>query len=177
MAQQQQLMRGQLDNETALNYILAAGNGRNLKRTFTFVDRAMNQRFTFKITEQPDNKVMRFVKLLNGPDNVRDYKYFAYLKLVNGSFTYHYGGAKAKVNRVTPSVQMFETVISFLRAKAEKRFIPEDKKAMFEALENNIEIWHEGKCGRCGRKLTVPSSVHNGYGPECIQMAGNHYHF
>lgn len=29
---------------------------------------------------------------------------------------------------------------------------------------------HEGKCGRCGRKLTVPRSVETGIGPECEKM-------
>ena len=30
--------------------------------------------------------------------------------------------------------------------------------------------WHEGRCGRCGRKLTVPESIEAGYGPECINL-------
>lgn len=29
------------------------------------------------------------------------------------------------------------------------------------------EIWHEGTCGRCGRKLTHPESIASGLGPEC----------
>ena len=35
-------------------------------------------------------------------------------------------------------------------------------------LPTSLEIWHEGTCGRCGRKLTVPESVSCGFGPECI---------
>jgi hypothetical protein len=30
-----------------------------------------------------------------------------------------------------------------------------------------VEFWHEGKCCRCGRKLTVPASIASGIGPEC----------
>jgi hypothetical protein len=30
------------------------------------------------------------------------------------------------------------------------------------------EIWHEGRCGRCGRKLTVPDSIAIGIGPDCL---------
>ncbi len=26
---------------------------------------------------------------------------------------------------------------------------------------------YEGRCSRCGRKLTVPASIHHGLGPEC----------
>lgn len=29
------------------------------------------------------------------------------------------------------------------------------------------EIMHEGKCCRCGRKLTHPESIETGLGPEC----------
>jgi hypothetical protein len=35
------------------------------------------------------------------------------------------------------------------------------------AIPEQLEIWHEGRCGRCGRKLTVPESVAAGFGPEC----------
>lgn len=43
-------------------------------------------------------------------------------------------------------------------------------KQIFEGegdLPPGLEVWHEGKCGRCGRKLTVPESVERGLGPEC----------
>jgi hypothetical protein len=30
-----------------------------------------------------------------------------------------------------------------------------------------LVVRHEGKCGRCGRTLTVPSSIDAGIGPEC----------
>jgi hypothetical protein len=32
---------------------------------------------------------------------------------------------------------------------------------------NSAEILHEGKCCRCGRKLTHPESIETGLGPEC----------
>src|ERR1019366_4832357 len=37
-------------------------------------------------------------------------------------------------------------------------------------LPANLEVWHEGKCGRCGRKLTVPESIERGIGPECERL-------
>lgn len=33
-----------------------------------------------------------------------------------------------------------------------------------------IEVWHEGKCGRCGKVLTDPTSISSGYGPNCIKL-------
>lgn len=44
-------------------------------------------------------------------------------------------------------------------------------KAMQFALAHpeapGLQIFHEGRCGRCGRVLTVPESVETGFGPEC----------
>ncbi len=31
----------------------------------------------------------------------------------------------------------------------------------------SVRVLHEGRCGRCGRKLTVPASIDTGLGPEC----------
>lgn len=31
----------------------------------------------------------------------------------------------------------------------------------------DLEVWHEGKCGRCARKLSDPASIARGLGPEC----------
>jgi hypothetical protein len=35
-----------------------------------------------------------------------------------------------------------------------------------------FEVWHEGKCGKCGRALT-PSSILTGIGPECSKSYQN----
>jgi hypothetical protein len=35
-------------------------------------------------------------------------------------------------------------------------------------MPDALEIWHEGRCGRCARRLTVPESIAQGFGPECI---------
>lgn len=34
-------------------------------------------------------------------------------------------------------------------------------------LPPQVEFWHEGKCGRCGRALTDPESIKLGIGPKC----------
>lgn len=36
------------------------------------------------------------------------------------------------------------------------------------------EAWamRSGRCARCGRKLTVPASLHRGLGPECVKHEG-----
>ena len=37
-------------------------------------------------------------------------------------------------------------------------------------LPDFIEIYHDGRCGKCGRQLTVPASIETGFGPECVKM-------
>jgi hypothetical protein len=33
-----------------------------------------------------------------------------------------------------------------------------------------LEVWHDGRCGRCHRQLTDPVSIETGFGPECIKI-------
>jgi hypothetical protein len=35
---------------------------------------------------------------------------------------------------------------------------------------HDMEIWHQGECGRCGRLLTHPVSIATGFGPECTKV-------
>ena len=44
-------------------------------------------------------------------------------------------------------------------------FLP---KLLSATLPECIQVWHNGNCGRCGRDLTVPVSIHRGIGPECL---------
>lgn len=36
----------------------------------------------------------------------------------------------------------------------------------------SIEIWHEGTCCRCGKRLTVPASIELGMGADCAKEKG-----
>jgi hypothetical protein len=45
--------------------------------------------------------------------------------------------------------------------------------ALFNAeFPKNIEVYHYGKCGRCGRVITAPLSIKIGIGPECYKVLG-----
>ena len=44
-----------------------------------------------------------------------------------------------------------------------------DKINEGKPLPNFIKVYHANQCGRCGRMLTVPSSVKSGFGPVCIK--------
>jgi len=39
-------------------------------------------------------------------------------------------------------------------------------------LPGAIEVWHEGSCCRCARRLTVPASIEMGLGPDCAADTG-----
>lgn len=137
------------------------------KATFTIKNTVSKNRFTYRIKRMktPDmydakdqRNAWRFVQLMTGPNNELSYSYFANIKILNGidytgphSFEYQFG-KKAKVLKEAQGVKVFEWVLS---------------KLISGTLPANVEIWHEGTCCKCGRKLTDPDSIERGLGPEC----------
>ena len=49
------------------------------------------------------------------------------------------------------------------------------KNLTSDRISNNIELSHNGKCGKCGRKLTHPNSLKLGIGPECQKKKQTRY--
>src|SRR6516225_9069598 len=151
--------RAKLAADKSLAFIMA-GNS-----TVTIVSKKTGQRFTFRIqaphkegnegtnAARDVNSQMRFVQVLTGQDNENSYRYLGYIK----RGVYFHGGAKAKIGEDAPSAKAFAWAFKRLSQGG-------DMSAM--------EIWHEGRCGRCAHKLTVPESVASGYGPECIGKVG-----
>ena len=139
---------GRLSDPQAIRTFMLAGNA-----TLTLVSRATEARFTYKITVPDDAKEghapLYFVALLNGPDNETSFQYLGIIR--NGAFSH---GRKSKVMADAPSVRAFTWFMQRLYAGQ---------------LPASLEVWHEGRCGRCARKLTVPSSIASGFGPECVK--------
>jgi hypothetical protein len=127
-----------------------AGNAR-----LTLVSKRTGTRFTYRVRQKDPTKP-HFVSLLNGPDNTSDYLYMgtifdgAHFKLT----------AKSAYNDDAPSVKAFKWVWRHLVAATD------------DTMPTDLEVWHEGRCGRCGRVLTVPESIERGIGPECAGMMG-----
>jgi len=124
--------------------------------TVTLVSTKTGTRFTYKIRANDEGDVF-FVSLLSGPDNESDY---SYLGRIDASARFWAGRRSPKPGDVgadAPSSQAF--------AWAWDRLC---RGVMSEALE----VWHEGRCARCNRKLTVPSSIASGWGPECAGKVG-----
>lgn len=40
------------------------------------------------------------------------------------------------------------------------------------AISAVVQFWHAGYCARCGRQLTDPVQIHNGYGLHCMKVMG-----
>lgn len=157
-------MEGQLnDAHSALRFILA-GNA-----TFTIRSKQTGTRFTYKIREaeeQPGKPAVWFVNLLNGPDNEGDFCYMGILKmqrarsledLLNADITFNFT-RKSSVKPEALSAKSFVWLWNVLYGQ--------------QRMPSTVEIWHEGRCGRCGRKLTVPESIDTGFGPECASRLG-----
>jgi hypothetical protein len=120
--------------------------------TFTVTSRKTGTRFTFKV-RQLSETAPHFVSLMNGPDNESSYCFLG--SIFNGDKYFH--GKKSRVTPDAPSAKAF----AWLWAH---RNDPD--------LTEKVEIHHEGRCCRCGRKLTVPESIESGIGPECAGKAG-----
>lgn len=130
-------------NMDTLKFILA-GNA-----TFTLLNTKTGNRFTYKVT-QPKENTLHFVKVLTGNDNENDFTFIG--TIFNGKdFRY---SKKSSLSFSAQSVQAF--IFCFNRI-------------LNNSLPSKVQVYHEGRCGKCGRKLTVPESVESGFGPECAK--------
>jgi hypothetical protein len=133
------MIEHKLNNSDALKFIFA-GNS-----TFTFRNSKTENRFTFKLQQKKGSNVF-FVSVLTSPDC------YTYIGTVLVGNFWH--GKKSKISKDAQSVRVFDYVLNKLKSNT---------------LPDFLEVWHEGSCGKCGRKLTVPSSILSGLGPECFK--------
>jgi hypothetical protein len=128
------------------------------KAYLTLVSLKTQTRFTYevKLTPPPEagkkpSPVTHFVALLTEPDNEFGYKYIGHIFSDGG----YWHGNKSKIHQGAPGAVAFKWFY--------EKVIVEGKTP--EAI--GLAVWHEGRCGKCGRKLTVPESIARGIGPEC----------
>jgi hypothetical protein len=174
-------MQGLLSTWQAVEDFIFAGNA-----TFTLMSKKTGVRFTYKVRAKKEDlarleqeedlrlhaaehgnilefrpamtesEVTYFVGLLRGPDNLQDYSYMGVLR--KNPTRYFWTAASGKVGRQAPA---YKALVWFVDAMKCGRAV----------LGSSLEVWHAGKCGRCGRKLTVPESIAAGLGPECSRRA------
>jgi hypothetical protein len=115
--------------------------------TFTATSVKTGTRFTFRV-RQPSPESPHFVSLLNGSDNEGSYCFMG--TIFNGQDFRM--GRKSRITAEAPSAKAFTWIWAHRNDPS---------------LSEKVTIHHEGKCCRCGRKLTVPGSIESGLGPEC----------
>lgn len=123
----------------ALQFLLAG------KAVVTLRSRKTGVHFTYRIRRRDE---VFFVSLLAGSDNVNDYQFIG--TLFDRCRFRH--SPKSRIGEGAPAVKAFKWMIEHLNR---------------QVLPCTLEIWHEGRCGRCGRRLTVPESIATGIGPDC----------
>jgi hypothetical protein len=121
------------------------------KSIFTVQNEKTGNRFTFRVKQSggPDGKQVWFVGVLNGPDNHSNYAYIGTIFGNGQKLDFRH----TKKSTVKPDAQSFKVFEWMLKNNLE--------------LPGFVKIHHEGFCGRCGRRLTVPESIELGLGPEC----------
>jgi len=121
--------------------------------TVTFKSTKTGTHFTYKIRRAKDGNV-HFVSVLSGPDNTSDFRYIGCI-FPEGSK----GGVfrHTKKSTVSPDANSFKAFAwswhNILHGNG--------------SVPDTIEVYHEGRCGKCGRKLTTPESIKCGLGPVC----------
>jgi len=124
-------------------YILA-GNS-----TFTVHNPKTGNRFTFKITKARNRTGCWWVKVLYGQDNESDFMYIG--TIIKARYIHN-----SRCSCVSPDAMSNKCFQWFW-------------KHVDDYAEHGVELVKSTNCARCGRKLTVPISVHSGFGPECIK--------
>jgi len=142
------LLTGRLATPELATVFVFGGNA-----TLTLRSTKTGARFTYRVRKSDDGKV-HFVSVLTGPENDTD---FLYLGTFFQDRSYRHG-RKSKVAENAPSAKAF----SFFAGQLDRL-----------CFHPSLEVWHEGRCCRCNRKLTVPESVERGIGPECATKMGN----
>jgi hypothetical protein len=128
---------------------LLAGNA-----VATFQSRKTGKRFTYRVRLAPvhdgdTREPLFFVSVLDGPNNDSDY---AYLGCVYTPSQVYRHGRKSRIAFDAPSAVAFDWVWAQLQRGA---------------MHPELAVYHEGRCGRCGRRLSTPESISIGLGPTC----------
>lgn len=131
----------QLDTHKALDFIFAGNSIFTCKNTET------GNRFTFRVKKHKKDEIW-FVSVLTSPE------VYQFVGSIRKNTNYRHS-FKSKISQEAQSVKVFD----FITKKLRQNTLPEV-----------VQIWHEGRCGRCGRRLTVPESIITGMGPECSKF-------
>jgi Family of unknown function (DUF6011) len=150
--------RGKFTDAVSARQYIRAG-----KATITLLSKKTGARFTYRITTprdretgEPQTDGTLMVGLLTGPNNDSDYQWMGRIAR-DILWIGRKNPRPGEISRDAPAAKALDWAWRML---------------LRGDMPEQLEIWHEGRCGRCGRKLTVPASVARGFGPECAGKVG-----
>ena len=123
------------------------------------IENNKGEHYTFRVRKPEEGPLAGldayFIGVLSGPDNTKDYTYMGLLDAREGVIRQT---KKSAVSTEATSWKVAQWVVKRVWGN-----IP---------FPDGYKLHHEGRCGRCGRLLTVPESVEHGIGPECAKFMG-----
>lgn len=143
-------MQGQFETVTDARNFLFAG-----RAIVTLVSTRTGARYTYRVSRARDDESATptlFVSLLAGPDNGGDYVYVGTIFANRKRLVLT---RKSRCTNDSAPVKAFRYLLGGLVAGS----------------FGLMEVYHEGRCGRCGRRLTVPESIATGLGPTCAGLS------
>ena len=139
-----------LSKECVKNYVLGG------KATVTVQSSNTGQYYTYRVLKA--DKITEYnayyIYYLHGPDNTKDYRYIGIY--FPDTPHYHPVGDYKDIDISGWPIVM----------RVFKYFIDR-----IDNVPSTLNVYHNGKCGRCGRKLTTPESIERGLGPECYKRS------
>lgn len=125
-------------------------------RSVFTVSNPSGERYTFRVNkskESGNRAACWFVSLLTGPDNTSDFTYLGLLRHDTGAVLLT---RASRYKADSKPVRVAEWVLANIWLGLD--------------LPEGYAVHHEGRCGKCGRVLTVPESIESGIGPECAKQ-------
>lgn len=146
------IQSGRIEQKDAISFILAG------KAEFVLHSTKTNEDFKFVLTrkESINNKeeYIYFVNVMLSREKI----YAGHIKFDNDKQEFYFmQGIKGKMPASDRTIRSLLLVIN---------------KLFKYEIVNNLEIFHMGKCGACGKKLTTPESILTGLGPTCCKNLG-----
>jgi hypothetical protein len=143
---------GRIEQNLALRFILAGNSEFILHSTKT------NEDFKYKIKKKEslanENSFVYFVSIIKGHDSI----YAGHLTFDESDNTFKFKqGNKGQIQANDLTIRSLVFVLN---------------KLIRNETVGNLEVFHVGKCGKCGKKLTTPESILTGLGPQCCKKLG-----
>jgi hypothetical protein len=135
-------MSTKMDKKTARAFV-TAGNA-----TITLKSLKTGKHLVYKVVK-PNENTPHFVRVKTGNDYTR------FVGTIFSDGNYHHG---RQTNPKSTSAQAWRYFWEHLNKAGD--------------FPDELEVRHEGRCGRCGRPLTDPESQDRGIGPVCASKMG-----